>query len=88
MHDFQITLEAMESDVDDIALQGIEFWSNVSEEEIDLSIEKSEAVEAGHPPKQTSKYYAKGALQYLIPVLMSKLTKQVIFYLFSLHIGL
>ncbi|KAL0273746.1 UNVERIFIED_CONTAM: hypothetical protein PYX00_006352 [Menopon gallinae] len=73
---FPITLEAMKSDVDDIALQGIEFWSNVSEEEVDLSIEESEAADAGHPPRQTSKYYAKGALQYLIPLLMSKLTKQ------------
>lgn len=44
---FPITLEAMKSDIDDIALQGIEFWSTVSEEEIDLSIEESEALESG-----------------------------------------
>lgn len=44
---FPITLEAMKSDIDDIALQGIEFWSTVSEEEIDLSIEESEAMESG-----------------------------------------
>lgn len=44
---FPITLEAMKSDVDDIALQGIEFWSNVSDEEIDLQIEEAEALEAG-----------------------------------------
>lgn len=67
----------MKSEIDDVALQGIEFWSNVSDEEVDLAIEDSEAAEVGRPPQRTSKFYAKGALQYLVPVLMSKLTKQV-----------
>ncbi|XP_037976961.1 importin subunit beta-1 isoform X1 [Plutella xylostella] len=73
---FPITLEAMKSDIDEISLQGIEFWSNVSDEEIDLAIEEAEAGEAGRPPVRTSRYYARGALQYLAPVLMQKLTKQ------------
>lgn len=73
---FPITLEAMKSDNDQISLQGIEFWSNVSEEEIDLTIESQEAQESGRPPTRVSKYYAQGALQYLVPVLMDKLTKQ------------
>lgn len=38
----QITVEAMKSEVDDIALQGIEFWSTVCDEEVDLAIELSE----------------------------------------------
>ncbi|XP_067001401.1 importin subunit beta-1 isoform X2 [Anabrus simplex] len=73
---FPITLEAMKSDIDEVALQGIEFWSNVSDEEVDLAIEDSEAAEAGRPPQRTSQFYAKGALQFLVPVLMQKLTKQ------------
>lgn len=73
---FPITLEAMKSDHDQIALQGIEFWSNVCDEEIDLSIENQEASEAGRPPSKVSRHYARGALQYLSPVLMEKLTKQ------------
>ncbi|XP_013188856.1 importin subunit beta-1 [Amyelois transitella] len=73
---FPITLEAMKSDIDEISLQGIEFWSNVSDEEIDLAIEEAEAAEAGRPPVRTSRFYARGALQYLAPVLMQKLTKQ------------
>lgn len=73
---FPITLEAMKSDNDQVSLQGIEFWSNVSEEEIDLTIECQEAQESGRPPTRVSKYYAQGALQYLVPVLMDKLTKQ------------
>ena len=39
---FQITVEAMKSDVDEISLQGIEFWSTVCDEEVDLAIEASE----------------------------------------------
>ncbi|CAK9812724.1 Importin subunit beta-1 [Anthophora plagiata] len=73
---FPITLEAMKSDIDEVALQGIEFWSNVSDEEVDLAMEESEASEGGRPPVKVSRHYAKGALQYLVPVLMKKLTKQ------------
>ncbi|KAK7879817.1 hypothetical protein WMY93_033513 [Mugilogobius chulae] len=84
---------AMKSDIDEVALQGIEFWSNVCDEEMDLAIEASEvgpgpgswvlgpgpskAAEQGRPPEHTSKFYAKGALQYLVPILTQTLTKQV-----------
>jgi len=73
---FAITLDAMKSENDDVALQGIEFWSNVCDEEVDLQIEASEATEAGRPPESVSRFYAKGALQFLVPELMSRLTKQ------------
>lgn len=73
---FPITLEATKSENDQIALQGIEFWSNVSDEEIDLIIEIQEANDAGRAPTRVSKHYARGALQYLTPVLVEKLTKQ------------
>lgn len=73
---FAITLEAMKSETDEVALQGIEFWSNVCDEEVDLQIEASEASEGGRPPEHVSRFYAKGALQFLVPALMSSLTKQ------------
>lgn len=73
---FAITLEAMKSDVDEVALQGIEFWSNVCDEEVDLQIEASEAQEMGRPPENVSRFYAKGALQFIVPILMQTLTKQ------------
>ena len=38
----QITIDAMEHENDEIALQGIEFWSTVCDEEVDLAIELSE----------------------------------------------
>ncbi|KAE8574985.1 hypothetical protein XENTR_v10003655 [Xenopus tropicalis] len=73
---FAITVEAMKNEIDEVALQGIEFWSNVCDEEMDLAIEASEAAEQGRPPEHTSKFYAKGALQYLVPILTQTLTKQ------------
>lgn len=73
---FPITLEAMKSEIDEVALQGIEFWSNVSDEEVDLFMEEGEAIEDGRPPSKVSRHYAKGALQYLVPILIQKLTKQ------------
>ena len=49
----QITVEAMKSDIDEVALQGIEFWSNVCDEEMDLAIEASEVrcCPRGLPPR-------------------------------------
>lgn len=38
----QITVGAMKQEVDEIALQGIEFWSTVCDEEVDLGIELQE----------------------------------------------
>lgn len=38
----QISLQAMKSTEDDVILQGIEFWSNVCEEEIALAAEAEE----------------------------------------------
>lgn len=40
---FAITLESMKSPDDEVALQGIEFWSSVCDEEVDLQIEAQEA---------------------------------------------
>jgi len=74
---FPITMAAMKSGNDEVALQGIEFWSNVCDEEVDLAIEASEATEMGRPPQRTSRFYAKGALEYLVPLLIETLTKQV-----------
>ncbi|XP_039268867.1 importin subunit beta-1-like [Styela clava] len=73
---FAISVEAMKSADDNVCLQGIEFWSNVCDEESDLSIEMAEADEMGRAPERTSKFYAKGALQYLVPILTQILTRQ------------
>jgi len=73
---FAITIDAMKSEEDEIVLQGVEFWSSVCDEEIDLAIEAQEAEENGTAPHTFSRFYAKGALQYLAPILLDILTKQ------------
>lgn len=50
----------MKSQINEVALQGIEFWSNVCEEEISLSVEAEEAREQGRAPENVSRHYARG----------------------------
>lgn len=50
----------MKSEIDEVALQGIEFWSNVCEEEISLCVEAEEAQEQGRVPENVSRHYARG----------------------------
>ncbi|CAF1138518.1 unnamed protein product [Adineta steineri] len=73
---FAITMDAMKSNHDEIALQGIEFWSNVCDEEYELQLLQQEAQEQNRQPERTSRYYARGALPYLVPVLLQRLTMQ------------
>uniref|UniRef100_A0A0N5AV98 Importin N-terminal domain-containing protein n=1 Tax=Syphacia muris TaxID=451379 RepID=A0A0N5AV98_9BILA len=73
---FSITLNAMKMEIDEVALQGIEFWSNVCEEEITLAVEAEEAQEQGRTPENISRHYAKGALSYLVPILTETLARQ------------
>lgn len=75
-HLFGITTQAMNSKNDDIALQGIEFWSNVCDEEIQLISEAAEAQELGQQPERESKQYAARALQFLVPILVELLATQ------------
>lgn len=73
---FAITMDAMKSQNDEIALQGIEFWSNVCDEEYELQLLQQEAQEENRAPDRLSRVYARGALQYLVPDLLQRLTMQ------------
>ncbi|CAL8101311.1 unnamed protein product [Calicophoron daubneyi] len=73
---FAITLDAMKDNIPEVALQGIEFWSTVCDEEIDLAIDAAECFEKGQPPAVSSMFYAKGALQFITPILMEILAHQ------------
>ncbi|TDL26856.1 ARM repeat-containing protein [Rickenella mellea] len=73
---FGLTVLGMKSEDENIALQAVEFWSTVCEEEIELGIEAAEAMEYGEMPETESKYFAKVALPEIIPVLLALLTRQ------------
>jgi importin subunit beta-1 len=73
---FNLTLEVIRKDEEAVALQAIEFWSTICDEEIYLLDLFEDAQEAGEQPERVSQNYVRGALQYLVPLLTDTLTKQ------------
>ncbi|KRY56880.1 Importin subunit beta-1, partial [Trichinella britovi] len=74
---FSISVEAMKSSSQDVALQGIEFWSNVCDEELALASDEEEAKEKGKALEVVCRNYAKQALPYVMPILLETLARQV-----------
>jgi len=73
---FNITLEAIKKDEDEVAQQAVEFWCTICDEEIDLNLEAEEALEFKIEPSRVSQNFIRGALQYLVPLLTETLTRQ------------
>uniref|UniRef100_A0AC34RF88 Importin N-terminal domain-containing protein n=1 Tax=Panagrolaimus sp. JU765 TaxID=591449 RepID=A0AC34RF88_9BILA len=73
---FAITVDAMKSPENEVILQGIEFWSNICEEELMLTIKEQEAREEGKAPTVVSRYYARGAVSHIMPILLKTLATQ------------
>ncbi|KAL0952370.1 hypothetical protein HGRIS_006648 [Hohenbuehelia grisea] len=73
---FGLTVAGMKHSDERVALQAVEFWSTVCEEEIELQIEAQEAQEYGEMPETESRQFAKVALGETMPVLLNLLTKQ------------
>ena len=59
---FGITVEAMKNTEDDIALQGVEFWTTVCDLEMDIAVEVAEAEDTGRPIARESRHFARGKL--------------------------
>lgn len=59
-----------------VALQAVEFWSTVCDEEIELALLAEEAAEFGEDPERTSKHFAPVALPEILPVLLQLLMQQ------------
>jgi importin subunit beta-1 len=73
---FNITLEAIKKDEEPVALQAVEFWSTLCDEEIYLAEEAEEALEQKIQPSRQSQNFIRGAMKYLIPLLTETLTRQ------------
>ncbi|KAJ9095333.1 hypothetical protein QFC21_005699 [Naganishia friedmannii] len=73
---FGLTVLGMQNEEEKVALQAVEFWSTVCEEEAELAIEAAEAAEYGQPPDIESRHFAKIALPEILPVILSLLMKQ------------
>lgn len=73
---FGLTVLGMRDSEQRVALQAVEFWSTVCEEEIALAEEAAEAAEYGDEPYRTCYNFAKIALAEICPVLMDLLKVQ------------
>lgn len=67
----------MNSEHSGVALQAVEFWSTVCDEELELQEEANEALEIGEQPERVSFDFAKTAAPEILPVLLWMLTQQV-----------
>ncbi|KAL2901998.1 Importin subunit beta-1 [Bienertia sinuspersici] len=67
---FELTSKAVKEDEEVVALQAIEFWSSICDEEIEIQESFSDQSEPPH-----SRFIEK-ALQFLVPMLLETLLKQ------------
>ncbi|CAG8501128.1 9352_t:CDS:10 [Paraglomus occultum] len=73
---FGLTIAGMKHEDEKVALQAVEFWSTVCDEELELASEAIEAAETGVQPEHVIHNFAKKALPEILPVLLWLLTKQ------------
>ncbi|KAI9144908.1 putative karyopherin beta-1 subunit [Paraphysoderma sedebokerense] len=73
---YGLTIFGMQSENERVALQAIEFWSTVCDEEIQIQVEIEEDQELGQTPTQVCHNFAAAVVKDLLPVLTFLLTKQ------------
>lgn len=73
---FGLTVLGMKHHDEKVALQAVEFWSTVCEEEIDVNLEIQEALENGVSSERENFQFAKIALPEVLPVLLQLMCKQ------------
>jgi importin subunit beta-1 len=66
----------MQNAEEKVALQAVEFWSTVCDEESELQFEAQEAAEVGETPSAESQFFAKVALPEILPQLLVLMQKQ------------
>eukprot|EP00161_Ancyromonas_sigmoides_P015162 TRINITY_DN397_c1_g1_i4.p1 TRINITY_DN397_c1_g1~~TRINITY_DN397_c1_g1_i4.p1 ORF type:complete len:838 (-),score=230.32 TRINITY_DN397_c1_g1_i4:387-2900(-) len=79
---FQLTLGAIGGSNERVAMQGIEFWTTIADEEATIEMELADHAEAvaqgatGVAEPRKNELYTLGALEHLLPALLATLTKQ------------
>ncbi|CAB3408559.1 unnamed protein product [Caenorhabditis bovis] len=73
---FQISLSAMKSEEADVAMQGMEFWSTIAEEEFELNLEYTEQVEREVPGAACkSLRFTEQAAPHICPILLETMAR-------------
>lgn len=73
---FGLTVLGMKHDDEKVALQAVEFWATVCEEEIEVGLENQEAIDIGERPERECFQFARVALPEVLPVLLQLLCRQ------------
>eukprot|EP00771_Trimastix_marina_P000155 gnl/Trimastix_PCT/1163.p1 GENE.gnl/Trimastix_PCT/1163~~gnl/Trimastix_PCT/1163.p1 ORF type:complete len:870 (-),score=316.21 gnl/Trimastix_PCT/1163:3902-6289(-) len=76
---FSLTLNAIKSDAEEVAQMALEFWSTISEEEIDIAFQWEDYErdrEGTEMPTRSNAEIIKRALQFLIPVVTEALAQR------------
>lgn len=73
---FKLTTFSIENETEDVALQAIEFWSTICEEESEIQEEALLAAEQHKPPTRKCHNFMRSALPHLMPMMLMSLTKQ------------
>jgi importin subunit beta-1 len=73
---FNVTLESIKSGAEPVALQAIEFWSTICDEELYLMEEIADDNEMGVTSTVVCHNFIKGAYKFVVPLLLECLTKQ------------
>lgn len=73
---YTLTENAIRNDSEPVAMQAIEFWSTVAEEEVHIHYELETSRETGKPPERETKNFVVHALPYLSGPIFDSLKKQ------------
>lgn len=73
---FGLTVLGMKHQDEAVALQAVEFWSTVADQEIERQLEQDDNDNYDDPTSTTSNHFARVALPEILPVLVQLLTKQ------------
>lgn len=73
---YSLTENAIRNDVESVAMQAIEFWSTIAEEEVTIAFDVENARETGKTPARESKHFVMHALPYLSGPIFDSLKKQ------------
>lgn len=66
----------MKHDDERVALQAVEFWSTVCDEEVELALQSEEAAVYEETSERESQHFARIALPEVLPVILSLLMRQ------------
>ncbi|KAK9322183.1 armadillo-type protein [Lipomyces orientalis] len=73
---YGLTVEGMKNPSNDVSCMAVEFWSTVSEEEIEITLQQSDVYDEEEVVDRENFEFAKFAINEVLPTLLDLLTRQ------------